>query len=371
MVPDLNNYFYKYYITYDKLYELTYHAFYGKTDADKANVFIDMNGLTRSLFETNTLFSFKDTQTPIASAFINLVAHLRSYYLSRHNSYLRFYIIWGENRPESARSIFSDYNAHYLQAFDSNTALRKILYQNIELMELICPYIPDVYFINVGQEEVGSGIAALFENTDISNLFSSCPNIIYTSDPFLYQLILYPNTFVFRPKKRIMDNGQRKDNSWVVNKSNLYDGYRLDMRYSKSSPDILDYRFYKDVIGICGIRNRHIRGKLTYNSAIKLIEKIVSHYNIDPNYPFDLLCNIIDEENTVGNGKIVKRGTGYNFSDCIPIYNALNISQYQYPRAYSIRPAILKGVVDLTNANDIREINDKYFINYPLDLMGL
>jgi len=342
---DLNQFFYKYFINYDRLYQMTYHTFYGKTNADRANVFIDMGSFVRSMFEYWAPFSYKDKDTPIAAAMINLAAHIRSYYLSRHGSYMKIYIVWGNQNQVSARHIIPEYNAHYIQAYNANTILKEIVEKNIAVLKLICPYLPGVYFIDGGDVEPGVVIQALINNPTRSDIFTDVPNIVYTRDLYDFQLVANPKTFAFRVKK-----SGGADNSYVINKTNIFDGYRIENKLKKFGEDTLDYKWYPILYGFSGDRKRHITGIDQYNRLIKTIENYVLQGMLNPEMPTNIIADMF------GN-------TGYKGFSALNIEENLIITQVQ--------PEWFYGVQDLANTDDVKEINNRYFINYPLDLMGL
>lgn len=48
------------YIRYDRMYEMTKFAFYGKTDSESVNVFIDCYSMLRSLYKRGLNFQVED-----------------------------------------------------------------------------------------------------------------------------------------------------------------------------------------------------------------------------------------------------------------------------------------------------------------------
>lgn len=370
---DIYNHLFKNYITYDMLYHLNFKAFYGETDADRCNIFIDLNSYTKSLFDDYPQFSYKNPSTPVAASVINLVAHLRYYYLSRHNTYSRFYLVWGENIPDEAIKHKSDYNAHYYQAFNAKTVMRDLIYKNLDILKDICPYLPDIYFINGGRQEVSVCIAALIDNPGMSHIFdpsTKAPNIIFTKDPYAYQLICNcSNTYIFRPKKSKGANGMVIDDSWIVTKKNLIGAYLIETsgRLTQAHKDI-DWTQFELMLDLTGLKARHAKGTTTNTNAIRILKHMNDTFGVMKN---DIPVNLF-MQNLLFHSDEDTKLRGYNFLMIEDVHNTVNLPhQFDVFKASPQYLSIFSDIVDLVAPEDVKEINNKYFIDYPLDLMHL
>lgn len=370
-VVDMNQFLYKNFISYESLYGLNMRAFYGKSNADSVNIFIDMNSLTKELFSRDMQFSYKDNITPIASSFINLAIHLINYYRTRHRVKAQVYLVWGENRNVNTENAPS-YNAHNLQSYDSNLIIKELLSKTFDMLDTICKYLPGIYFINGGDQEVAVVIHALLDDPNKAKLFNDVPTIVYTKDSYVFQLVANNSyCFVFRPKKIRTGTGINTDGSILVDKQNLYTSYRQANRYAQIADTINDpnVSYFSLVLALTGVKDRHIGGFMRFNGACKLANAIFNH-GYSANVPIDMLGGVIFDITSTKQFRGV-----FNISnmdslaanyDIIDINANLNKLKYK-----AIYPSLFNGIVDLYSPQDVQHINDKYFVNYPLDIIGL
>ena len=59
--PNAADILYGNYIRYDRLYEMTAFAFYGKTDSNDVNIFIDVYSILKSLFQRGRNIKITDS----------------------------------------------------------------------------------------------------------------------------------------------------------------------------------------------------------------------------------------------------------------------------------------------------------------------
>ncbi len=347
---DINDYMYKYYIRHQTMYGLSMSAFQGTTNANELNVFIDINSFASSLFTRNEVhFTYKDN-TVLASSLINLAIHIRHYFFNQHQTKTNIYLVWAENCPAIGLANEPSYNAHYKQAFDSKLAMRDLLNATIDMLQTLCPYFIDMYFINGYSEETGTIVASLLEDILGKSDDVRCPNLIYSKDPFMMQLVgMYPQTYMFYPKKR---NGI--DSSFCVKKSNLLDSYRTAHKLSKkvveydpvietkityTQDHVIRRSNFNSIIDLVGMSCRGLRGSMSFNAGCDRVYREL------------LACGYV---------------TSLREFEILDINNQL-IAFKRSPYYESIR----SGIVNLVMTNDILEVNDKILVNYPIDLLFL
>lgn len=332
---DLYQYLFKNYITYDSLFALNKKAFYERSDAENVDIFIDMPSLINDIFTMPFEFNYNSTSV-LTSSIINLCAHLRNYYFTRHRVWARFYIIWAWNRPDYIRQMIPEYNAHLIMAQDSRNIFKVMVEENLKILETLCPYLPDIYFVNGGNYEVGTIISALVKNMGKLLNNSNIPNIIYTRDAYQYLLVsVLPLTFIFRPKKT-----KGVDNSYIASKTNLIDIYiqRELKQVSHNKPT--EYNRFLDYIAYAGLKCRGVNGVVRFKQAIDYItnKKILIFSNQEQ-----------DRTNL--------------------LYQVFNIKQQLDIFSNSAEYVLLgKGLINLINPEEVKKINDIYFATYPLDL---
>ena len=355
--PNAADILYGSYIRYDRLYEMTYYAFYGKTDSSDVNIFIDVYSILKSLFQRGRNIRITDSYC-IASCIINLAIHLRAYFYTRHHVNTKLFIIYGGARPSNAISVYPSYNIKNIQMEDSNDYLKQLVRDNMEVINILCPYLDDIFAI-VDYENEFSVIASAIIDDMNADAGYKVPNIIYSKDQLAYQLVAFkPRTFLYRPKKRA-----NMDCSWVVTKSTLYDSYRygeLELKQQSTSTS-LDVRMFSIYQGIAGVKSRSVSSFRNGNVTIKLLEKAVSEGVFSMGYNLGAL---IRDQSLL---KIQDKNPPP--PDTINKISAIDLDHqtmlYKSTPAYIGLPT---SIINLYNPQEIRNINDRYFQVYPLDL---
>ena len=353
--PNIADILYGSYIKYDKMYEMTKYAFYGKTDSNDVNIYIDAYSILRSLYTRGTSLEVVDSYV-IASSIINLAIHLRAYFDSRHQVASKIYIIYGGARPNSAFSLYNQYNERNIIMENSNQYLQQLIKDNMEVIKILCPYLYDIFAI-VDYENEFSVIASNLIDKSKDNT----PNIIYSKDQLAYQLVAFkPYTFLYRPKK-VMN----ADSSWVVTKSTLYNAYRYgELGLTKQVELNLDVKAFSIYQSISGVKSRTIPSIKNANVAGTLLQKSIE----------DGLFAMGYNANSISNHSISPFFKMFdpikvNIADLINRF--LSIDLENQTMIYSMSPssiATLEGVINLYNPQEVRNINDKYFQMYPIDL---
>ena len=358
-MPTVADILYGSYIRYDRMYEMTKYAFYGKTDSDSVNIFIDAYSILKSLYTRGSNIEIKDSYA-IASCLINLGIHVRAYFESRHHVSSKVYIIYGGARPRESFINYYRYNDKNMLTEDSNYRMKNLIVDNLQVMKILCPYLFDIFCI-VDMENEFSVISSTIIDDICKSEDNKVPNIIYSKDSLAYQLVAFkPYTFLYRPKKR-----NNEDASWVVTKTTLYDAYRYgELGIKKEVECKLDVKMFSIYQAISGVKSRGIPSIKNANTVIEVIRKAISEgifangYNAhaifysNPN-PFERIFGI-DEQ--------VSRDITNRFAAIDLPYQTMLYKNTQMYRSLPV------DIINLYDPQEVRNINDKYFQNYPLDL---
>ena len=347
------------YINYDMLYAMSKPVFYdSRSDTSEINIFIDLNSFLKRIWDPRP-YSYK-TDNVLVASIINACAHYRNYFWTRHMVKTRIYLVWGYNLP-SYQSL--EYNAHFRERVAIMKEAQELLDMTKAALEFLCPYLPQIYFIDGDEHEVAATIYTLaFDNM--------MPNIVLTRDVYAYQLVAYcPNTFVYRPKKQYNQNQSGiVDNSWVVTKTNLFRALKHEMDYKVKTDKPNDPRHLGYVFALSGMRKRHVKGIMTFNRACSVVmameEERPESFTDPTTFEYTLCFDVPDRLRGIGfrqSGDLVQR---YKTLDVIQAANVLK----QSSRYISITT---NAIQDLYNPQAVMEINDKEYIDYPLELMEL
>lgn len=348
------------FIQYTRLYEMTKYAFYGKSDANSVNIFIDVYSIIKSLFSRGLNITVDD-YCVISSCMINLATHLRAYFETRHHVSSKIYIIYGGARPRHVLSQVPEYNSKNIFTEDSNIFMKELLVNDLDIMKLLCPYLYDIFCI-VDYENEFSVISGFIIDM-IRSRGNTDPCIIYSKDDFAYQLVATKSkTYLYRPKKKYTE-----DLSWVVTKSTLYDAYRYgELGLKKQIPCFFNIGLISLYQTIAGMRSRSLSSFKNANSTIKIIESgivdgiIIDGYNggtILSNHGMEIVCSLIRNFNGFSPEQVLNRFASIDLLNQISIFaNTPNATE------------VIPNIVNLYAPDEVRAINNQYFQKYPLDL---
>ena len=348
------------YIRYDRMYEMTKFAFYGKTDSNSVNVFIDAYSILRSLYTRGLDFMIDDSCV-IASCIINLAIHIRAYFETRHHVTSKVYIIYGGARPLEAFVNYPYYNFRNMAMEDSNDFLKNLVKDNMEIISILCPYLYDIFCIVDYENEFSVITSAIISKDIMEGKDSKTPNIIYSKEALAYQLVAYkPYTFLYRPKKR-----RNEDCSWVVTKSTLYNAYRHGEIGNKTEINTsVNVGLFSAFQAIAGLSTRNLGSIRSNTQALKDLNNAVANNVITNGYHGNTIFysspNMFEK---------MYRGTKFDWIAMTNHFAAIDLL-YQ-TSLYETKPesrAMRTSIINLYNPQEVRNINDTYFQKYPLDL---
>lgn len=361
---DVERLLYQNFIKYDRLYYMTHHTFHSQSDVNHIAIYIDMPSLTNVLYGMIDQYTAADAYA-VSAVMVNLCAHLRSYFATRHRVSTEFYIVYGKNMTQSAIDIYPEYNAHRAMDHSVKVDVSKLISQNVDVLKIICPYLPDINFVDAGQMDVAIVMADLiqYNNAKYNTVMT---NIIYSKDTYAYQLVAYmPMTFLYRPFKN------SDDVSWVVNKSSLYWAYKTELKSKTADmPVEISAALFALVLGFSGLRSRNIASGFNINSSIHRITRVVNA-NILSNGVNGVYW-YISEDKSFTDVERINTAFGINekiYKDTVrqttTIFLPWHLEKYQK----TVECGLSKNIItNLSDPNTVRSINDTYFRATPLDL---
>lgn len=340
------------YVRYERLAQITYETYGGSSiaNATELNVFIDLYSILHSIFSEsgNTIVN---NYTDITSAVINMVGHYREFF-KRMNVRTKFFLIFSYNTCDINRKFVAEYNEVFRQKSEIK-AYRKIADDNFNLMSILCPYLPDVFFIkSVRDYEVSVIISHL-----IDKYGSNIPNLIISKDLYPIQLCaMHRYTSFLRPFKF------RGEDTSIMISINEKQSFRYDFwkfvseyrRLSISSFDNVSPLNFSLVMAMNAFPERNIKGHIcNIQGAIKIIWDMIQDAEVKI-LPSQLYSNEYLVKNTPVS-KIEAR------------MNALDVG---FMRAFYDNDPESKSI-KLDNLRDdaaVNKINAKFFTNNPINL---
>jgi len=346
----------QYFVRYDKLSQLIPYAFKGST-ATELNIYIDLYSIYHTLYSRSFITEIGD-YTDFTSMIINMCAHYRSYfkYIGVHT---KIFIISSFNIPAINSTIIPEYNSTMKDKL-KNTVVGNMVNLNIELLNILCPYLPDIFFFKSDYESS----CTIFEliNRDINT-----PSLIITKDLYPFQISnLVDNVAVLVPSKHYPD-----DTSYIIaprnSEGNTHrESYWISVilktnKKSTSYDNMLSISPYNQILlhSINSYPSRDIKKCLrNINVSKRIIEQVTLGQDIQLS-PADLF-NMIDPNTFTEEEKIIIQNR----------YNTLNVMYQNIYYQSSVEPKTIQ-LLNLHDPDTINVINSKYFSKNPIDIFRL
>lgn len=343
-------------VRYEHLRELINYAFVGST-ANNINIYIDMYPIVRSIY-SDTYQVVVDDYIGLAANIINLCGHYRSFFRHSYGVESTIYIVCGKNCPALNDRLVPGYNKVMYNRLEGpiRSVMDDMTKTNFNILNLLCPYLPDIHFINT-EYETGVVIGYLINKQKDKNI----PNLIISKDIYPLQLVTqYPNTYFIRPYK----DGPGRDISIILKpifsqaEADEFWKFYLNNRRSKTDNTAIHPINIVPVATMCGMSERSITSRINLQTVLSMIMQIIgatpvecSLSSIYQSFPeLETKVPIIEMENR---------------------YHAINIP-YQVEAVY--KDSVEAKTMHLENKHDdaaVRLLSSKYFENTPLNLDSL
>jgi len=323
---------------------------------DTVNMFIDIYSVINTLYSPQVIEESLPTLNEhekfmITSELVNLVAHYRHYFISRKGLYTNFIFYYSDERSEFHMNINDEYKKKFYSKRVDDTVkfktINKLLQTNITLMKPIIDNIPHAYLINTKHIDynVVPHYMMQFQSKDEYSL-------IYSNDKLsLLNVIHNPND--------CMVMTARSD------KSKLYDSTNAIKRFSKAKsidsinllPDFLPF-----ILAISGYKKYSLSGIRGYGiiKSSRLIEKAIKK---------DFLSNIpYDIDNFIEGIRKLDKLSDEDLEVVRNNYLLIDVDNYIQYFDEADEELFNSAFVDKGDYKGLREINDKYFTHFPLQL---
>lgn len=342
----------RYMVRYARLNQLISYAFKG-SNANTINLYVDIYSMYKTII-SRTYRTDMSNYTEFVSSLINLCAHYRGYFKSL-GVYVKIYLVSSYNIPEYNIKYFPNYNSTFREKLNNKSAT-EIISLDGELLDLICPYLPGIYFFRTNFE------SSVFMNHLIKNNKENNPNIILTTDLYPIQLCYqYDNTVLLKPYKAKgedtsiitvpRDNKDFFNSFWTVvarKRNNL----NLNISHITVSP----YNFViLEALNMFPERNIPLMVNVT--TASKIIYSIAGNSNVKINP--DILYDSNEELNS-----------HYPRPNVETRYKILDVEYQSFLFDESIESSEIR-FEDLSDPHAINMINDQYFKDNPIDILRL
>lgn len=343
---------YSNYVKYSRLREIIGESF-KDSNSDKIHVYIDLYSMLKSLFNKNNYLT--EDYIAISSSVLNLVAHMRKFFRN-FNTESDFYLVWSSNKPQANSLFYKDYNV-------ANQPIgmgKDLLYKNIDALNILVPYLNGVYFMNTTFESS----VAMYDYILRNESFDDTPNLVITKDPYAFQLVsMTMNTKILRPYKRKGD-----DCSYIIDKTNIYDALISNRKSNVEVTHTISPNLYSLLLALTSSPERGIKSMLNMKNGFNVLEKSIDNYIISNRY------NSVNEiQNIYYNmQKFSSTLQKYDFIVLNNRFKAIDIlfqhSLFMNSEEYNNINTSLQNLYD---PETVKEINNKYFYNKPIDLNNI
>ena len=346
---DVESILFSYYIKYDSMAKLNSHL-NAPQGLKSVDIYIDLYDLLKRLYKQEYDTRKKFTVT---ASIINLAAHYRAYYRTRHRLWARIFLVYADESSNNHRMFIPTFGINHDDQMVSFDTTRAYIKSQLELVKILAAYIDDVYFIERTCD------FAVFAYDNILKNPNELP-IIITRSSYAYQIpALLQNAYIFRPKKT-----KDGDMSYCVKFNQALVEY-----YAKAKSETVLKRLVKInpqllsiLMDLNGCADKHVAGVTNITRATMLLEDAIDHnriingYNTDTAYLYNTLIGI----NTI----IDPASFDYRFK-------ALDIVYQDMIYNHSVESKDSTWVINLHDADTVKSINNQYFIDSPLDLNNL
>lgn len=339
------------YVRYETLTNLINKEFYN-SNYEEITLCIDAYSMIKSIYGLNPS-QFIDRYS-IASCIINACAHYRNFFWTRYKVTCKIFIVFSrmEESIRESRQFYPEYGNIFTN--ENNHDMDLMIEENMYILKLLCPYIPDVQFVYSKYEPMvvfGKIAVASGANKNTRN-----PTIIVSKDPMILQNVANdPMVYMLRPVKQ---NGN--DLSVLISNNTVMDYYltlRKVKEYVPIHPSYLSF-----IISATRFPERGLKSLHNISSIIKYLYNAISQNYINQKGVYDIegLCKDLEAFNKVKlklfNIALRMNAIGYN--NCM--------------LRYMITPQIDNlDMINLIDPNSVKQINERYFSKVPLDLMSL
>lgn len=349
---------YNNFMTMDVLRQLTMQAYAG-SDANTLNIYIDMYKMMMDLYEPN--LEIKESSI-ITSTIVNLCAHLRSYYRTRHRVETTIFLVYSDMSSPYNKTFYPGYNASNDAKVKSNPRITEIIEFNMELLETLCPYLPDIHFIR-GVYEPSVIILDLIYGEELVG--NTAPNLVFSRDNTAIQLPAnHSNTTIFFNSKRTgtMEYAN-KDNALSIYVARSGRKRLLEMPAFVDKINAIDSSLLGVLIALTNLPSRVVKSEYDINKAINILYSAVTKNTI----PNSRMSNPVNMYNGLFVGQESKMSVDsfifrYKAVDIISAHMEYMFSPYAKDRPYKS---------NLVDVEALQAINNTYFYNNPLDLNRL
>ena len=352
----VENIIYGSFVKLGRLDQIVYDTFSNSSisSATEINIFVDLYSVLKSIFSEHYRTQINN-YTDITSGIINLCSHYRRFFRKLQVK-SNFFLIMSYNTCDINRKYVGNYNDEFKRKSEIKM-FKELADNNFKLLNLLCPYLPDIHFIMSTRNYESSVIMANLIERYMGN---GIPNLILSKDLYpLHLTAIYPYTAYLYPIKQ--RGGIDASVMVPINEKEdfVYKFWNLVGTVRSFNPELLYHISpinFPLVSAINKFPERGLAGMTNIRTIVRYLTKLAgdsgleifiqSLYN-DEEISSYLPVNIIESRVKTLDTRFV-----------LPMYK-------EDPECLSIK------IENLVDNEALNKINSKFFANNPLDFNNL
>lgn len=339
------------FVKYNRLSQLISYSYAG-SNCTEINLFIDLNSVLKQMYSVDRWTYKYHNRYEIAATILNMCGHYRDFFRMIGVA-TNIYIVYGLNCPSVNESYVKGYNEKFIKAYIKKPDSTELINENLQILNIICQYLPKIYFFDAGGCEVSSMIDYIINVTNAKE--RGFENIIISKDILMLQLVPEHNVRIIRPTKT-----KDGDESYIVDNSNLWPMFIQNYRKVKNPVNQISNTFISNILTMTRVPERNLYSLFSIPNVFKIIDIGTKQGFLDPTKFYS---------QSVLNTVLAAMDINCNPVELEMRYRAIN-THYQSTYVIPIEKPEFKRLrmVDLEDIQSLKEIIAKYFIDTPIDL---
>lgn len=339
------------FVKYSKLVPLIAQS-YVNSPATEINLFIDLNSILKQMYSVDSWTYKHRNQFEIAATVINMCGHYREFFRGLSVT-TNIYLIYGLNCPTINDTYVKGYNSKFIESYIKKPSVTEIIDQNMKVLNLMCNYLPHIYFFDIGTNEVSAMVDYLINMTKARE--RGIENLVISKDILMLQLIPEQDARILHPKKT-----KDGDESYILDNSNMWYHFFTDIRKSKIPNELISNVFIQNILSMTRVPERGLFNIMNITKAFHVIDTGVKTGFLDPTkfYTQSTMNTILQA-----------MGIGINPTELEMRFRAIN-THYQSTFVLTLEKPEFKRLrmIDLEDAQSLKDIITNYFTDTPIDL---
>ena len=360
--PSVESIVYRYFVRYNRLSGAIPYAF-SDVNSKVLNIYVDLYGLYRTIYSRSYRTNVTD-YVSFTSSIVSLCGHYRTFFKNM-GVHTKIFLISSFNTPSFIKGELPEYNAT-MDEKRSNKVISDMMDFNLGLLEILCPYLPDIFYLKTEFESAVLMYEIMQREGDI-------PSLIITTDLYPLQLCtMWNNTALLWPRWSKTSNSTAEDISAICPPRGHFEheksfAYIIQRTNGKTTSDTIRGAVIPSNFMLLEAMNQFKDRDLKLLLNVKVASKLINET------PGGLETKLYPQD--IFNRLKVDEAAGYNLDTTIfdkiqERFRALDVG-FQYSLFKESMECATLHYENLSDPDALNLINSKYFSSNPLDLLRL